>query len=98
MISDEERQRAAAHLPPVVYLPAGRLSGPEGPTVELRDLTDQRVALLAYTALDRLAECLGEQQPWLLFELDKLDEIRKQRHYDLLYFDLAIPETMWRGG
>lgn len=61
--------------PPVVYLPVEL--DHEGHVTDIRmiKLADGRVALLGYTALDRLMDCCGEQQPWLLVESSKLADV-----------------------
>ncbi len=96
-ITDQERNAAAQHVPPVVYVPAHRVSGPAGPTLELRELDSGGVALLVYTALDRLARGLGPHQPWVLLPLEKLDDIRQIQPFDAIHFDVSLPEDMWRG-
>lgn len=96
-ISDEERDVAAQHIPPVVYVPAHRVSGPQGPTLELRQLDDGGVALLAYTALDRLARGLGPHQPWVLIPLENLEDIQQRQPFDEIHFDVSLPEDRWRG-
>ena len=63
----DESQRPV--IPPVVYLPC-RTPGEWGAEVEMRRTKDGRVALLAYTALDRLADCMGPHQPWILCHTD----------------------------
>ncbi len=57
-------------------------------------LPDGQVALLAYTALDRLVDGCGDQQPWLLFETAKLDELRAVKPFDLKYLDVDLPEHL----
>ena len=96
-ITDAERDIAAQHIPPVVYIPAHRVSGPDGPTLELRELEGGGVALLVYTALDRLARGLGPHQPWVLVPLENLEDIRQKQPFDAIHFDVSLPENMWRG-
>lgn len=89
------REQARRQVPPVVYLP---VSGVEDRTheVELRPTKDGRVALLAYTALDRLAACCGPHQPWLLYPTDRLPELEQSQPYDVIYLDLSLPEELRR--
>ncbi len=63
-------------VPPVVYLPVRE--HPEGGSYpEVRPLTDGRTALLAYTALDRLADACGAGQPWVLFHTAQLGAVKE---------------------
>ena len=41
-------------VPPALYLPSTGVPNARGPEIELRRLKDGRMALLAYTAVDRL--------------------------------------------
>lgn len=79
-------------VPPVLYLPLHRQSGEEHQYVEVRELKDGRMALLAYTSLDRLGACCGDEQPWVLVHTEKLDEIKRAQPFDVVLFDLEIPE------
>lgn len=84
--------------PPVVYLPV--LLDDQGEVSEIRmiQLADGRVALLGYTALDRLIDCCGEQQPWLLVDAGKLGELRDEKPYDVKFLDVALPDELRFGG
>ncbi|GAA1327628.1 SAV_915 family protein [Leucobacter albus] len=59
----------------------------EGPIADVRELPDGRPALVAYTALDRLAEQCGENQPWMLVAIESLAEIKEQNKFDTVAFD-----------
>lgn len=81
-------------VPPVLYLPtSGTPAGSSEVGIELRETNDGRRALLAYTALDRLADCCGPDQPWALFPVERLGELGVD--YDVIYLDLAIPRELW---
>ena len=80
-----------ATLPPFVYLPVAPGGAPDDAEVELRTLTDGRVALLAYSALDRLETCCGPHQPWRAFPTAVLDDIATQQPYDLVLLDHPLP-------
>jgi len=83
----------ASTLPPVLYLPCvAHVSDPAQARVELRDTKDGRVALLAYTALDRLVRCCGPGQPWVLATTGALVELRRQYPFQLLLLDVMVPE------
>lgn len=91
-----ERQRAA--VPPVLYLPVTGGGGNVAHEIEMRPTKDGRMALLAYTALDRLEQCCGPHQPWVLAETHRLDELTQSGGgFDVLYLDLAIPEDQRHG-
>jgi hypothetical protein len=86
-------------LPPVVYLPVAHV--PDDATegqAELRRLDDGRLAVMAYTSLDRLIDCCGEQQPWLLVRVAALSELRTQSGYAVVALDVPLPEELRHGG
>lgn len=85
-------------IPPVMYLPASPGGGADGEPaeIEMRRLLDGRVALLAYTALDRLADCCGSEQPWVLYKTDQLDELNKVSPYDVIVIDQPLPDELRR--
>lgn len=87
-----------AVVPPVLYLPLTRTSTPSKQSVEIRQLKDGRRALLAYTALDRLTACAGEKQPWTLLRTEDLAQIEEQQPFDIVVFDLEIPQRYRREG
>lgn len=83
-------------MPPMMYLPTSGVPADgdqAGFAVELRETQDGRRALLAYTALDRLARCCGPDQPWVLYPTDKLGHLGID--YDVIYLDLEIPAELW---
>lgn len=78
--------------PPVVYLPV-RTDGEGNVTdIAMIRLGDGRVALLAYTALDRFIDCCGPEQPWLLFFTHALGEIHAEKPFDVKMLDVMVPE------
>lgn len=80
-------------LPPVLYLPcADDVVDPADARPELRRTRDGRLALLAYTALDRLHTCCGAGQPWVLVRTPALDAIGATDRFDLLLLDVVVPE------
>jgi len=56
------------------------------------------VALLAYSALDRLHTCCGAQQPWIVLPTAILDKLQQDNPFELLLLDVMIPEDERRGG
>lgn len=85
-------------VPPVLYLPC-RPGASEGDAeIEMRQLDDGRVALLAYTALDRLAHCCGPHQPWVLYRTEELSALRQASPYDNVVMDQELPRDLWHTG
>jgi hypothetical protein len=66
--------------------------------LSLRTTRDGRVALLAYTALDRLVTCCGPNQPWVLVPTDRMDEIGEGQRFDVVHLDLMVPDEHRVGG
>jgi hypothetical protein len=95
----EQQQTGTGGLtaPPVVYLPVD--TDAEGHVSEFKmiKLGDGRVALLAYTALDRFIDAWGEHQPWLLFDSRRVDDIKQSKHFDLKLLDVKVPEEFRPG-
>jgi len=94
---EEFRESVHRQIPPVVYLPVNDAGDRSVYEVELRTTRDGRVALLAYTALDRLGHCCGPHQPWVLYPTDRLHELEQSQPYDVIYLDVPIPEGLRRG-
>ena len=67
-------------LPPYLYLPCARaVSDPADAIVDLRYLSDGRIALLGYTALDRLLSCCGRWDV-LLLDIEIPENERRSAH------------------
>ncbi|GAA3539827.1 hypothetical protein GCM10022222_24320 [Amycolatopsis ultiminotia] len=83
------------NLPPALYLPTGPVGpttdGGTGASVELRHTPDGRVALVAFTALDRLVDCCGEHQPWIMVNTEHLPRIHQVNPYDVIVLDTELP-------
>ncbi|QLY34491.1 hypothetical protein H0264_18415 [Nocardia huaxiensis] len=83
------------NFPPVVYLPVlQEVERVEDAQIMLRQTRDGRIACLAYSALDRLLECCGADQPWMWTPTVALDALQEVRPFDLLLLDLYIPEEL----
>lgn len=81
--------------PPVLYLPCRAGSDPgDQPQVVRRTTRDGRVALVAYTALDRLHAACGQGHPWALLSLHQLEELFTDEPYDVIHLDLVMPEEL----
>jgi hypothetical protein len=92
-----ELAEVVVRLPPVVYVPCSALRvGDDSLSVDLRPTRDGRLALLVYSALDRLVACCGEEQPWVVLPAVSLETIRTETGFDLLLLDVAIPDGFRR--
>jgi hypothetical protein len=83
-------------VPPVLYVPVEDPWASDELTIEFRWLADGRLALVAYTALDRLVNGCGPHQPWAIMPTTKLDEIDLHQPYDVILLDVEIPEHQRR--
>jgi len=84
-------------IPPMLYLPCdGFRSGGDELSVDFRCMRDGRLALLAYTALDRLVNCCGQDQPWVVVPASTLDELDLHQPYDVILLDVEIPTELRR--
>lgn len=85
-------------FPPVVYVPCDRITlDDEELSIDLRPTKDGQVALLVYSALDRLVDCCGPHQPWVVMPTAGLDKLGEYTHVDMILLDIAIPEERRRG-
>ena len=84
-------------VPPVLYVPV-RPHPEVGNYPEVRTLADGRRALLAYTALDRLAEACGGNQPWVLLYVSQLSVIKAEHAFDVVAFDPQLPAVLLKDG
>ncbi|WP_410604954.1 SAV_915 family protein [Amycolatopsis sp. lyj-90] len=86
-------------FPPVVYLPCVEaVADASEARVAMRTTRDGRVALLAYSALDRLHDCCGPNQPWIVMPTPGLDALQKAQSFQLLLLDVVIPEDKRQEG
>ncbi|SFT96763.1 SseB protein N-terminal domain-containing protein [Actinopolyspora lacussalsi subsp. righensis] len=92
-----ERTEGRPSFPPVVYVPCEAASPNNGElSVDLRRTRDGRTALLVYSSNERLVRCCGEQQPWVAVHTEKLDELDRSIHFDLILLDVEIPQEFRR--
>lgn len=85
-------------IPPVVYVPCDRPPAPGDDTlfIELHQMTDERTALLVYSALDRLVDACGEQQPWVVVPTERLRDIHEAQPFDAVLLDEPLPPQLRR--
>ncbi|UTT52700.1 SAV_915 family protein [Microbacterium maritypicum] len=89
---------AGTIVPPVLYLPVSENLEGQGQRFTVHPLTDGRSGLLAYTALDRLAACCGEQQPWVMLATPDLGRVKRVQPFDVVAFDVPVPISLRQGG
>lgn len=85
-------------FPPMVYVPCVVSEDEEGVAPDLRQMRDGRHALIVYSALDRLVQCAGQQQPWVVVPAAKLDELDQETPFDVILLDVLIPSEHRRHG
>lgn len=79
-------------VPPVIYLPVRDDASLEK-IAAMRKLNDGRMALLAFSALDRLVDACGPNQEWVVVNLGEVDEIKKQTPFDVMVLDPEVPAS-----
>lgn len=72
-------------------------SGDGNATIDLWQTRDGRLALLVYSALDRLVACCGDRQPWVVMPAQQLDAVGRHTEFDLPLLDVEIPPGLQRG-
>lgn len=80
-------------VPPVLYVPTRRTPD-GGVAVVCLPMGGGKSAMLAYTALDRLAKGCGEGQEWTLIFTSTLDEIKQETPFDAVAFDVDFPDGL----
>lgn len=90
-------------FPPIVYVPCALVQNSERQsskemTIELRQTRDGRLALLVYSAMDRLIAHCGPAQPWTILASKDLEQVRLATGFELVLLDLDIPEELRHTG
>ena len=85
-------------FPPVVYVPCAPAQTGDELTIDLRVTRDGRLALLVYSAMDRLIAHCGASQPWTVMLTRDLESARVATGFELVLLDLDIPEELRRTG
>lgn len=79
--------------PPFLYIPCMEHVDTGGQAAAVyRTTKDGRTALLVYSALDRLHDCQGDDQPWFGLPLASLQLLHDVRPFDIVYTDVFVPE------
>lgn len=84
-------------VPPALYLPIVR-GNDDAHRAVVHTLIDGRRGLLAYTALDRLADNCGNEQPWMLMMTSELGRLKNEQPFDVVAFDIEVPARLRQGG
>ena len=85
-------------FPPVVYVPCAPAQSDGELTIDLRVTRDGRLALLVYSAMDRLIAHCGPAQPWTVMLTSDLEQARVATGFELVLLDLDIPAELRRTG
>jgi hypothetical protein len=83
-------------FPPVVYVPCAPTQTADELTVDLRTTRGGQLALLVYSAMDRLAAHCGPHQPWTVMLTKDLEQLRETTGFTLILLDLDIPPELRR--
>ncbi|MDR1441952.1 MAG: hypothetical protein LBJ02_06155 [Bifidobacteriaceae bacterium] len=78
-------------LPPVVYVPCLWDARAEERRIALQRTEIGQVALMAYTALDRLQDGAGPGTEWILVKREGIPAIRNLSPFDVILVDQLIP-------
>ncbi|WP_246025486.1 SAV_915 family protein [Saccharopolyspora antimicrobica] len=84
--------------PEPVFVPLEKrlLSRDKDATIELRRLTDGRLAVVAFTSLEALVHSCGNLQPWASLPADQVSEIQARSGADLVIWDAELPADQRR--
>ena len=75
--------------PPYIYIPV-YLDDDGIVQISIADGVQKEKILLAYTALDRLLDALGDKQPWATTPTSKLSTLREETGYAHLVVDYYV--------
>lgn len=75
--------------PPYLYIPVW-LDEEGIVQISITDGAQKEKILLAYTALDRLLDALGDKQPWAAIPTSKLSTIKEETGYTHLVVDYYV--------
>ena len=82
-------------VPPVLYVPVRHNAAGDVEVVRL-PMGDGKLALVAYTALDRLAKGCGEGQEWAMIFTSTLSSVKDETPFDAVAFDVEFPGGLGR--
>lgn len=79
--------------PPYLYIPVW-LDNEGMVQVSIAEGTEHEKILLAYTALDRLLDALGDEQPWAAIETSRLSLVKEETGYTHLVVDHFVSDLV----
>lgn len=79
--------------PPYIYVPVW-LDDEGMVQVSIAEGSDHEKILLAYTALDRLLDALGDEQPWAAIQTAQLSAVKEETGYTHLVVDHFVSELV----
>lgn len=91
---DPEPAEATPPAPPeqVFVVPSEPVTPPQGDvTVQLGRTEDDELVMLAFSTSERLAACLGNDQPWVAIPKAQLEQVRHARDANFLEIDPVLP-------
>lgn len=86
-------QQEGVIIPPVLYLPV-IVNGRGRAAADIRMKEDGKRALIAFTALDRLAAQYGINQSWVLMPVESLGGVKAEQSFDVIAFDPIIASSL----
>lgn len=76
----------------VFVLPSEPVTAPQSEvTVQLGRTEDGELVLLAFSSPERLASCLGDEQPWVVVPKPELEQVRRNCGAEILEIDPVRP-------
>ncbi|MFD0856975.1 SAV_915 family protein [Actinomadura adrarensis] len=93
-----EREDTAPALGDMVYVPteAEVSREDENATLKLATTTSGERAALAYSSLEHLVRCCGDQHPWVAFRTERIDALPDITGADVLLWDEELPPELRR--
>lgn len=83
-------------LPNALFLPTAKKPKNFGSAeIELRKTADGKMALVAFSSVQRLVECCGPHQPWALIKSEHLGNVYRAQPYDMILLDSDLPKELW---
>lgn len=82
-------------VPPVLCVPVRHNAAGDVEIVRM-PMGSGKLALLAYTALDRLAKGCGEGQEWVMIFTSTLSSVKDETPFDAVAFDVEFPDGLGR--
>ncbi|SFQ35351.1 hypothetical protein SAMN05421810_106249 [Amycolatopsis arida] len=82
-------------IPPMVYLACDSVDGDDF-IVHVRATKDDERAVFVYSAYDRLLNCCGPHQRWVVLPTRNLERVAEHVHFDMILIDIEMPEELRR--